>query len=231
MKNTQKTEISFLSAIIFAGIFFLASCKKDSSNNNDNTDVLIEANNNKSLGKYSGILIGSSGYYTIEIRTSGSKATIVFDGATYKLDGKGVIEDNKAITNYIFQKDNIKITFSVSADGKSPGVKIEIPGHKVYATINKETTVYKTENYIGKIRDSIYQRDIEPAAITISNNIITGFARIDTQHISISGQRIDTTSKLNILFSNQPGKTYNATLNGDMINGGNLYIFNMAKVK
>lgn len=233
MKKAKQATAIFAIAIITLCNLFIASCKKDEENNqgNNNSETLIEANNNKALGRYSGVLIGSIGHYSIDLRTSGSKANVVFDGNSYILDGQGTIEDGKAITNYIFQKDNIKITFSVNADGKSPGIKIEIPNHKVYATVNKETTVYKTESYIGNIRDSVYHRNIDPAAISISNNIITGFAKIDTQNISISGQRVDTTSKLNIVFSNQSGKTYNATLSGDNITGGSQYIFNMTKVK
>lgn len=135
MKKTIKPAHLVLMATITTCVFAFAACKKDKDNSpNNNSEVLTEANNNKAFGKYSGILIGSSGYYSIELRASGSKATVVFDG--------------KAITNYTLQKDDVKITFSVSADGKSPGVKISIPGHTVYATVNKETTVYQTQRLL-----------------------------------------------------------------------------------
>lgn len=230
MKKTNKRVAYLIAGFMVINILLFSSCKKD-DDNNPNTEVLIEANNNKALGKYSGILIGSIGNYSIEVRTSGSKAIVVFDGTKYTLDGQGIIEEGKAIANYIFQNNLVKITFSVSADGKNPNVKIEIPGHKVYTTVNKETTIYKTESFTGKIKDSVYNRDFDPAALTISNNAITGYAKLDTQYIFISGQRVDTTTKLNIIFSNQPGKTYNATVSGDKITGGSQYIFNLSKVK
>lgn len=218
-----------LTCVAVAGV--IVSCKKDKDNTtNNNTEVLTEANNNKALGKYSGILIGSSGYYSIELRNSGSKATVIFDGKTYTLDGQGAIEDDKAITNYTLQKDDIKITFSVGADGKNPGVKISIPGHTVYATVSKETTVFETIRFVGRIRDSVNKKDLNPAALTISNNIITGYAKLDTQTISISGQRVDTTSKLNIVLSTQPSKTHAATISGNTIGGGTQYIFYLSKV-
>lgn len=231
MKKTFNSISLLLATIVFFGSLIIISCKKNDENpTNTNTEVLIEANNNKALGKYSGILIGSSGYYTIEVRTSGSKATIIFDGTTHVLEGQGTIEEGKAITNYILQKDAVKITLSVSVDGKNPSVKIDIPGHKVYATISKETTIYQTLAFAGRIRDSVNHKNLDPAAITISNNIITGYAKVDTQYITLSGQRVDTSANLRISFSNQPGKTFNATISNNNISGGNQYIFNLSKV-
>lgn len=232
MKKAFKPSQLFVFVIITIWVFYFTGCKKDNNNNKENnSEVLIEANNNKALGKYSGILVGSSGYYSIELRTSGSKATVVFDGKTYILAGQGAIEAGKTVTNYILQKDDIKITFSVDADGKNPKAKFEIPGHQVHATINKETTVYNTVSYIGKIRDSINGKDIEPAALTISNNAIVGFAKMNTDYVSISGQRVDTTANLRITFSNNPSKFYNAKIDGTRITGGSQYIFNLSQVK
>lgn len=231
MKKTIRFACSMLmaSAIFSATVF--VSCKKDKNGpSGGDSEVLIEANDNKALGKYSGILLGSSGYYTIEVRSVGSTATVVFDGKTYVLEGQGAIADGTVITNYIFQKDNIKITFSVRGDGKSPTVKIEIPGHTVRATINKETTKYNTYSYIGKIRDADAGRNIDPVAMTISNGSVSGYMKVDTSYISISGQKIDTTSNLSVTFSNQPGKAYNAVISNNKITGGNKYVFDLSKV-
>lgn len=216
--------------VTVTSVVLIASCKKEKQSDTGNEDVLIEANNSKALGKYSGLIFGSVGSYILELRTVGSKATLVFDGATHVLDGQGVIEDNTAVNNYVFQKGDIKINFSVSADGKTPSVQVGIPGHNVRATISKETTIYETVSYAGKIRDSLKSKDLDPAGITISNNTIRGFAKIDTQYVTISGQRVDTSSNLRLSFSNQPGKTYPANINGNMISGGTDYVFRLSKV-
>jgi len=219
-----------MTTAVFAATLFV-SCKKDKEGPSGvNSDVLTEANDNKALGKYSGILLGSSGYYTIEVRTNGSTATVVFDSKTYKFEGQGSIADGSAVSNYVFQKDGVKITFSVGADGKSPTVKIEIPGHNVRATVNKETTKYETQSYIGKMKDTDTNRDIDPVAMTISNGFVSGYMKVDSSYISISGQKIDTSSNLSIVFSSQPGKAYNAVISNNKITGGNKYVFDLSKV-
>ncbi|MBX3257766.1 MAG: hypothetical protein KF862_26795 [Chitinophagaceae bacterium] len=231
MKKMINYACSMLMATAILAAMVFVSCKKDKEDpSGGNPEVLTEANNSKALGKYSGILLGSSGYYTIEVRTTGSTATVVFDGKTYALEGQGSINDGDAITNYMLQKGDIKIIFSVKADGKSPAVKIDIPGHKVQATIDKETTKYETRSYIGKIRDTDANRDIDPVAMTISNGSINGYMKVDTQYVSISGQRIDSSSSLGIIFSNQPNKTYNAGLSNNKITGGTKYVFDLSKV-
>jgi len=154
------------------------ACKKDTDTNNTtdpNSNVLIAENNNKALGKYSGIILGSIGYYSIELRTVGSKATVTFDGQTFTLDGQGVIEDGKPITNYVLQKDGIQIMISVDADGKNPKVKIDIPGHASVATVTKESTLFETRQYTGKITDPA-QGDF-PAALTLGNSTLSGYMR------------------------------------------------------
>lgn len=216
-------------SIFVLSMALITSCKKSVADKPaDDTDVLIEANNHKALGKYSGILIGSSGYYFVELRTTGSKATIRFDGATYVLDGQGNIEDGKAVTNYEFQKGDVKLTFTVTADGKSPSVKIEIPGHRVYATINKDTTIYNTDSFVGQIRDSARNRDITPVAINISNNNITGYMKVDTAYYTLNGKL--EAGKLNITTPYAPGKTLDAVLNNNQVSGGFMYTFFLSKV-
>lgn len=219
-------------ALIATSILFMVAaiaCKKDDKKAPPtNTEVLIEANNNKALGKYSGVLIGSSGYFSVELRTSGSTATVRFDGTTYTMNGQAAVEDGKAVTNYVFQKDAVKLTFSVGADGKSPTVKIDIPGHKVYAAINKETTTYKTESFIGKIRDSSRRRDITPVALTISNNNISGYMKLDTQYFSLSGKMLEA-GKLTVTSPYAPGKTLEATLSNNKVSGGAMYTFDLSK--
>lgn len=229
-KMTNYACIMLMTTAIFTATVFV-SCKKDKEDpSGGNSDVLIEANDSKALGKYSGIIINPSGYYTIELRSSGSKATVVFDGKTYVLDGQGTIEEGKSIANYTFQKDGIKVTFGVGADGKSPKVKIDIPGHEVYATINKETTKYETKSYIGSIKDVATDMIIDQVAVTISNGIVSGFMKVNEEYISISGQKSDSTAYVSFIFSHEPGKQTEAEIKGNKITGGQRYVFDLSKV-
>lgn len=235
MKNSSKQIIQLpryaIAILAFGMVLAALSCKKESGSDAGDENVLIEANNNKALGQYTGLIFEPAGSYRLQLRKSGSKATLVYNGTTHVLDGQGAVEENAAITNYVFQKSDIKINFSVGADGKTPRVTMVIPGSSnVRATVSKETTTYQTISYSGKIRDSLNRKDWDPAGITVSNNIVSGFAKVDTQYVSISGQRVDTSSNVRISFSNQPGRTYPATISGDRVSGGSDYVFNLNKV-
>lgn len=235
--NYRKGILILLTLVITS----FAACKKDSKNtgNNDdpNSNVLIAENNNKAFGKYSGIIVGSLGYYYVELRSVGSKAVVIFDGQTFTLDGQGTIEDGKAITNYVLQKDGIKITISVDADGKNPKVKIEIPGHATATTVTKESTLLETRQYTGKITD-LGQGDF-PAALTLGNNTLSGYMRGEVSGVvtmyPFSGTPFSGNTYL-VKFRDLPDDVFSIAESGGKITGGNNttggdnLVFNLTKV-
>ena len=80
------------------------------------------------------------------------------------------------------------------------------------------------------MKDTDTNQDIDPVAMTISNGFVSGYMKVDSSYISISGQKIDTSSNLSIVFSSQPGKAYNAVISNNKITGGNKYVFDLSKV-
>lgn len=130
-------------AIIWGG------CKKNEDTNNQ----AIQYDNNN-LGSYKGVLVGSSGYITIDLKPTGATATIVFDNITYQLSSTVAIPAGAKVTGYTLQKDAVKVVMDVNADGSIPQIAVTIPGHDVTAIIYKVTSFVAVESYTGTYRNT-----------------------------------------------------------------------------
>ncbi|GAB3420042.1 hypothetical protein [Niabella aquatica] len=127
--------------LLLLAIISIAGCSKE-----DNSSARYDKN---SLGSYSGVLVGSSGYITIELKSTGATVTIVFDDATYQLSSAIALQPGTKVTGYTLQKDGVKVVMDVNADGSVPQVAVTIPGHDVTAVVFKVTSSVAVENYIG----------------------------------------------------------------------------------
>lgn len=140
--NTIKTLLLLLAILGFAG------CSKEDGKKEDNNPAKYDKSN---LGSYSGVLVGSTGYITIELKPTGASATIVFDGVTYQLSSSVPIPAGTKVTGYTLQKDGVKIVLDVNADGSEPQVAVTIPGHNVSTVVFKVTSTADVENYVGTV--------------------------------------------------------------------------------
>lgn len=137
--------------LLLLGFVCLAGCSKDDPKKEDNSPANYDKS---SLGSYSGVLIGSTGYITIELKPAGASATIVFDDVTYLLTATVPIQPGTKVTGYTLQKDGVKIVMDVNADGSVPQVAVTIPGHDVTAVVFKVTSTNLVEKYTGSFSNT-----------------------------------------------------------------------------
>lgn len=94
---------------------------------------------------YTGVLVGSSGYYGLNFSRNNSNATIVFDGVTYNLSSTETLQNGVPLT---LTDGAVSLTILLDANGQNPQINFDIPGHTVSATIADATAL--TENYVGQ---------------------------------------------------------------------------------
>ncbi|MGJ7030020.1 hypothetical protein [Niabella hirudinis] len=145
MRLAPKLAVTGLFALLFV-LAGMAGCSKNSDSKDNNNPAKYDKS---SLGSYSGVLVGSSGYITIDLKPAGASATIVFDDITYQLSSSVAIPAGTNVSGYTLQKDGVKIVMNVNADGSVPQVAVTIPGHDVTAVIFKVTSAVAVENYTG----------------------------------------------------------------------------------
>lgn len=94
---------------------------------------------------FTGVLVGSSGYYGLNFSRNNSNATIVFDGITYNLSSTETLQNGIPLT---LTDGAVSLTILLDVNGQNPQINFDIPGHTVSATIADAT--FLTENYIGQ---------------------------------------------------------------------------------
>ncbi len=111
-----------LFTLLFA-ITFMFSCSSDSSSDTNTTPLatvpLAKAEfDSSNFGIYKGVIIGSSGVITINIKNDGNlNATLVIDGVSSSYSSAGEVALNQAITNLIFTNGTNSFTINISASG------------------------------------------------------------------------------------------------------------------
>lgn len=112
--------------------FLFSSCGKDNSGDEDIDKT--------ATGRYGGVMVGSSGYFIIDLvagRTG--TATVYFDGTAYHLTTVVQIEEGASYHDLLFSTvdEEIVMYFTVAEDGSNPTVEFEIPGHNIAATVDQ----------------------------------------------------------------------------------------------
>lgn len=113
----------------------LFSCSKNTTQ--EPTDV-----NGTKIFTYQGVVVGSSGYYTLTITTEGATATLVFDGVTYKLSVKQALKPGQNIDSLVLTdnpKTGVQIIYKFfngsSATPSLGTARVVVPGHNTQNTI------------------------------------------------------------------------------------------------
>lgn len=130
---------------------FVTACKKDNPDPVDGDEQTDHSN----LGVYKGVLVGSTGYFTVTLKETGSTAEVVFDGESHSLQSAETLNEGADVVDFELNSgDDVSLQISVGADGSNPEVTVSIPDHDVEATVYKETTEKAVELYIGENESS-----------------------------------------------------------------------------
>ena len=172
MKRTKLYLIGILS-----GLFIITSCNKDGDTNpqqNTNTPP------SSFIRTYTGVLIGSTGAYELNLTENGAIASVVFDDETYNLYSNETLENGQSLTlNY----GSISLTVEVDENGDNPGISFTIPGHNIQATIVLSNQTNPNRNYIGSTESvSLSEAKIYRTTFNLTlhdGNKWTGIERVD----------------------------------------------------
>lgn len=134
MKGTNFYLIGILSGLLFVMI----SCNADNESNlqKENFDTRT----------YSGVLIGSTGAYKLNISRSGIGASVLFDGNTYTFSSSESLENEQSLN---LNDGTVSLTIEVDSNGNNPEVAFTIPGHTIQSTIVLSNPTNPNQNYIG----------------------------------------------------------------------------------
>ncbi|GEM_PF-1446883 len=142
-KNFAKWLISIIVLMMTIG------CSKGDPDRQKDEDTFNPKFVNSNWGHYSGVLVGSTGYFNILVTGVGVSAVVFFDGQRYEMQSNTSVPE-KQDYDLELSKDGVVITFSVDKSGKRPEVEIEIPDHpNVNATIFKTEEKQPVKNYLG----------------------------------------------------------------------------------
>ena len=116
-------------------LIMLLSCSKNSDPQDPEASKLYA---------YQGVVVGSSGYYTLIITTEGATATLVFDNVTYNLAITKKLEPGKDIDSIILTdvrgKSGMQIIYKFfNGSGATPSIgkaQVVVPGHNTENTIS-----------------------------------------------------------------------------------------------
>ena len=138
----------------------LLSCSKDSTepaSTLSNSPEAVASENTKSGGVYKGVLVGSSGYFTIVLQGGQKQIRVTMDGETRTLTTTALESwsSGDLIKNALFVADDWQATFSVGIAGSSPSANFTIPGHpNLQAVVLKELSNAQVRAYEGQYSGS-----------------------------------------------------------------------------
>ncbi|GGH05992.1 hypothetical protein FAZ19_04430 [Sphingobacterium alkalisoli] len=137
-------------------LFLLAGCAKKDPHTEDE-DQFNPKFVNSNWGHYSGVLVGSTGYFNILVNGNGVSAVVIFDGQRYEMQSNTPVPEKQQY-GVELSKDGVLITFTVDKAGKTPEVNLEIPEHPdVHATIFKSEENMSVKNYMGWSKSTYMQ--------------------------------------------------------------------------
>ncbi|NGM62041.1 hypothetical protein G5B30_08955 [Sphingobacterium sp. SGG-5] len=145
----KKNKYSVKGVIGMLIMLLAVGCSKEDPDQKDDGDQFNPKFVDSNWGHYSGVLVGSTGYFNILVTGSGVSAVVVFDDEQYEMQSNSPVPEKQ---NYevSLSKDDVVINFVVDKAGKSPEVEVEIPDHpSVNATIFKAEEGQTVRNYLG----------------------------------------------------------------------------------
>jgi hypothetical protein len=211
-----------LFTLLFATAF-LFSCSSDSSSDSNtvglsNTPLAKAEFDSSNFGIYKGVIIGSSGVITINIKNDGNiNATLLIDGVSTTYSSVEEVTLNQPITNLTFTSNNNTFDVNVSASGDDISVvSSNITGH-LDATFNvvKEYATDLVKCYQGTYTGA---SDNGVFNIIILDQDLYGLSQSnafpETDTLFLNGGYID-----NVISGTFSGGTFVGTTSGNTISG------------
>jgi|TARA_B110000902_G_scaffold192450_1_gene218094 hypothetical protein len=164
-------KIKLLSIGILSVLLFLMSCGKDDDTSPQNKSAVT--------GVYTGVLVGSTGAYELNLAENGVNSSVLFDGTTYSLSSNETLENGQSLT---LTDGTISLVITVDNNGENPSVSFTIPGHNIQATVILSNSTNPNRNYIGWTENfrngvKVYRTTTN---LTLHNgNQWTGIERVD----------------------------------------------------
>jgi len=118
----------------FLWIALLSSCSESSDNPTSafsNKPEALAAEDTKSGGIYKGVIVGSSGFFTVVLQNDSKEVRVTLDGESKSLATTSIPNwvSGELIKNAVFVSGDWSATFSVGIDGRNPSITFSIPGH------------------------------------------------------------------------------------------------------
>jgi hypothetical protein len=139
MKRTNLYLIGILSGLLFV----MTSCNKD--------DELNPQQETSDTRTYTGVLIGSTGAYKLNLTKNGAEAFVLFNDEAYILTSSQTLENGQSL---ILSDGTASLTFEIDSEGNNPEIAFTIPGYAVQSTIVISYQTNPNQNYIGRTQSS-----------------------------------------------------------------------------
>lgn len=183
----KKLNIVYALITLLTIFFTITSCSKDDDSNTKQPSTTSQT--------YTGVLIGSTGAYELNLKEDGANASVVFNDDTYNLSTSETLQNGESLT---LTDGTISLTIEIDVNGKNPEISFTIPGHDIQATIILSNQTNPNRNYIGwteNFRDGVKVYRTTFNLTLHEGNKWTGIERIDVDidpenpdHQSTQGQ-------------------------------------------
>ncbi len=139
--NFFKTKIKSLNRILLVlfSVFVLFGCTDNEGDEGEGGNMEYIA------GEFSGVLVGSTGSYTLKLEEDNVIAVVFFNGNIYTLTSNESLAPNGSIT---LTEGTISIKITDTGD-LFPKLTFTIPGHSVQYTIVTNVISNPNRNYVG----------------------------------------------------------------------------------
>ncbi|MEM9820848.1 MAG: hypothetical protein AAF985_07240 [Bacteroidota bacterium] len=165
---------------------------------------------------YTGVLIGSTGAYQLNLTENGANASVVFDDEIYHLSSSETLANGQSLT---LTDGTISLTIEVDENGAQPVISFTIPGHDIQATVVLSNPKHPNQDYIGWTERTKYEVKTYRTTFNLTlheDNGWTGMERVDLdidpgnlnhqsaqgQVTRVSGTFTESDSRISLFWSN-----------------------------
>lgn len=208
----MKIGTAILVAVAIVGV----SCGSDPAPTSafKNSPDAKASEDTKSGGIYKGVIVGSSGFFSVVLQNGLKQIVLTLDGEkrTLTTTALDTWTSGEPIKNVVFAADDWSVTFSVGGAGNVPSIALDLAGHPgAQAVIFKELSTAVIRAYEGTYSGS----ESGTWNFVLQGPVLSGVSR------TTSGSGSSTFDGLvygNALVLNAP-ITGSGTISGDSVNG------------
>ncbi|SFU01568.1 hypothetical protein SAMN04489724_3305 [Algoriphagus locisalis] len=200
----MKTDLLLKFFVYISLILTISSC--DSLGDGPGDDEPYYPDKTQTLGKFGGVVLGSSGFYIITLKPLNSEALFHFDGEDYTLTTTTEIKPEQAVEAMVLSDGTRSITISVDEMRTNAQITILVPGHDVIYTLDNMLAENAVSLYLGSSTSSFEDSFINYDYNLSLNHEVGDFTIIQKTTGSSNPSEIGMTETINGSFSIQGGK-------------------------